>query len=114
MKDFLPFSSQNKYSVCQIEENGIPLTLFKGAPEMILRNCRSYLDETGEERPFDGVRMTELVKKLSSKGKRILALSYSRNKKGREMDKNSVFLAIAVRNDAYIEALIRMNKEPLQ
>lgn len=100
VKDFLPFSSQNKYSVCQIEENGIPLTLFKGAPEMILRNCRSYLDETGEERPFDGVRMTELVKKLSSKGKRILALSYSRNKKGREMDKNSVFLAIVVLNDA--------------
>ena len=52
VKDFLPFSSQNKYSVCQIEENGIPLTLFKGAPEMILRNCRSYLDETGEELPF--------------------------------------------------------------
>ena len=45
----VPFSSRIKYSAVQLDGK-TPLTLVKGAPELVLKSCAYYLGENGEKR----------------------------------------------------------------
>jgi len=52
-KKVIPFNSKNKYMITVTNSN----TLIKGAPEIILPNCRYYYNKDGIKLPFN--RLTE-------------------------------------------------------
>lgn len=49
----LPFSTERKYMATLTEDDGSRALYIKGAPEIILRHCRYYMNESGEKRPIE-------------------------------------------------------------
>lgn len=52
VKKTLPFSSEKKYSLAQVEGD-LQLTLIKGAPEVILHRCKYYYTRDGERKNIE-------------------------------------------------------------
>lgn len=102
--DKIPFSSQNKYSLVQV--NDPEHTIFvKGAAEKILRFCTKYLDEDNRERTL--VHKKELESKidtLTKSGTRVLVMAYSTKDVQEELH-DLVFLGmLAIRDELRDEA----------
>jgi P-type Ca2+ transporter type 2C len=77
MAEHIPFSSSRKFSATQVEGHRW-VTLVKGAPEVVLKQCTHFVDENGDVHALDDasalkVAMTE----LSSRAMRLLALAVS-------------------------------------
>ena len=74
-----PFNSTDKYSKVTLNNN---LTYLKGAPEVILPLTNYYLTKTGEIKLFYHKSSTlNIVKSLTNRGVRVLALAYQENTK---------------------------------
>jgi calcium-translocating P-type ATPase len=56
---------------------GENVTLIKGAPEMILKHCRTYVDRDGVKRPIDEKILLSELGNAASKGMRVLAVALS-------------------------------------
>lgn len=54
----LPFSTERKYMATLIEKDGHRTLYIKGAPEIILKHCHSYLDEEGKVATVEEYRST--------------------------------------------------------
>jgi len=81
--DIVPFNSKNKYSMAMINYNNEELCLIKGAPEVILKKCEYYYDESGERKILrKRLIIEEYLNKMTKEGNRILAFATS--KKGFE------------------------------
>lgn len=79
--DVIPFSSARKFSAMQVtgEYN---LTLVKGAPEVLLKNCTHYLDAQGNKIALTEGNFGELetqMTDLSRRAMRLLAVAVSEN-----------------------------------
>ncbi len=95
----LPFSSDNKYSMAQIEGE-INAVLIKGAPEKILSNCNTYYDKDGTVKPFDGQQVIEArIEKIASSAGRVIALAYGQGEMTDILPREMTFLGIAVIKD---------------
>ncbi len=73
--EMISFNSSRKFSAMQVsgEQN---LTLVKGAPEIILRNCTHYLNELGQKVELtDQNALKEHMSALSQQAMRLLAIS---------------------------------------
>lgn len=66
------FSTERKYSSVTLE--GVPrLTLYKGAPELLLSKVRYALREDGQTVAFDPARMLAEYRNAAARGERVLA-----------------------------------------
>jgi P-type Ca2+ transporter type 2C len=73
--DLIPFNSSRKFSATQVTGDR-PLTLVKGAPEMVLKNCTRYLDPEGNTVDLsDQGALQAAMKDLSSRAMRLLAVA---------------------------------------
>ena len=74
IKDTVPFSSVNKYSLAEVtgDFEGI---LVKGAPERIISLCDSYYDEHGQKQKLDPSIINKKIDELASRAIRVLALA---------------------------------------
>ncbi|MBK1700868.1 calcium-translocating P-type ATPase, PMCA-type [Thiococcus pfennigii] len=73
--DLIPFNSTRKFSATQVT-GPRSLTLVKGAPEVILKNCRRYLN--GDDRPHeltDTAALEQAMGELSARAMRLLAVA---------------------------------------
>jgi len=73
--NLVPFSSTRKFSATQITGKR-SLTLVKGAPEVILKNCRHYLN--GDSKPhelMDTNALQQAMSELSARAMRLLAVA---------------------------------------
>ena len=77
VKETIPFDSKNKYSSCTVIYNNKELKLIKGAPEVLLNKCDSFLDETGSIKKIDKFRIDNYLTKMTKSGNRIIMLGYS-------------------------------------
>ena len=78
IKEKIPFDSAKKYSAVSLKSEG-DLSIFKGAPEVIIAASSRYLDENGEERNLTPSKIKELYLKqaeLSKKGERVISVAY--------------------------------------
>ncbi len=76
----LPFNSKNKYSVTKTKYNGKEINLIKGAPEVILKKCKYYYDNTAQKRPLLNVNILENRQEMYTKnGERVLAFATYEN-----------------------------------
>ena len=72
----LPFSSHLKYSAVQLDGK-TPLTLVKGAPELVLKNCSHYLDENGEQHEAGRLqKLKSVMDEMVTGAFRLLAIAY--------------------------------------
>ncbi|MCB1776916.1 MAG: calcium-translocating P-type ATPase, PMCA-type, partial [Candidatus Competibacteraceae bacterium] len=73
--DVIPFSSSRKFSATQVIGDRA-ITLVKGAPEVILRNCTHTLDAEGNAVAFnDPGALEAAMHELSSRAMRLLAVA---------------------------------------
>lgn len=82
------FNSAWKFSASQVKLDHVhsvvkqdTFTLVKGAPEVVLDNCKYYYNETGEQLPLDGMgKLIERMDQLADSGIRLIALTISSSK----------------------------------
>lgn len=77
--DSISFNSRRKFSATQVHHQP-PLTLVKGAAELILEHCPHYVDATGQPQPLtadDRAQLAILMSQLSARTMRLLAVAQS-------------------------------------
>jgi len=75
--DMIPFNSTRKFSATQVT-NKRSLTLVKGAPEVVLKNCRRYLDAEGNAVALDDqAGLQAAMAELTGRAMRLLAVAIS-------------------------------------
>ena len=73
--DMISFSSARKFSAMQVKGER-ELTLVKGAPDILLKNCTHYLDATGQRIALDNPNAFQAqMHKLSAQAMRLLAIA---------------------------------------
>lgn len=82
--DKVPFSSENKYSLTEVEYCGKIINLIKGAPEVILKNCTHYYDSQTKRLITNKNKIYNQIKSATDKGIRVLAFGTSSSKKSIE------------------------------
>ena len=76
IKEQSPFDSKNKYSSSTLVYNNKDLKLIKGAPEVLLNKCDSFLDESGGIKKIDKFKIDNYLTKMTKLGNRIIMLGY--------------------------------------
>jgi len=79
--DEIPFNSKNKYSVVKIQDKE-KINLVKGAPEMLLKCCKTYYTENNSKERIgvnELIGINKYLKKQAELGKRIIALVTNTN-----------------------------------
>jgi calcium-translocating P-type ATPase len=77
-KDVIPFDSEQKYMATLNEhENGNVISI-KGAPEVIMKRCKSFSDGT----PLKSDEVIARIEQLGNNGMRVLALAFKRMESG--------------------------------
>ena len=72
------FDSALKFSTAQVSQNGRPLSLIKGAPELILNACTHYLDSSGRRQPLPRMSAARAAwEQMTAGAFRVLALAYA-------------------------------------
>ncbi|OUD11990.1 calcium-translocating P-type ATPase, PMCA-type [Thioflexithrix psekupsensis] len=73
--DMIQFSSARKFSATQVT-GASALTLVKGAPEVVLKNCTHYLDAEGNTQALtDQAHLQTAMEGLSNRAMRLLAIA---------------------------------------
>lgn len=82
--DKVPFSSENKYSLTEVEYSGKIINLIKGAPEVIIKNSTHYYDNQTKRLITNKNKIYNQIKSATDKGIRVLAFGTSSSKKSIE------------------------------
>ena len=69
-KDFVPFNSTNKYSMCTYNNK----KYIKGAPEVLIDKCNNYYDTNGILKRLNKDKINKEINKHTKQGKRIILL----------------------------------------
>ena len=72
----IAFNSANKFSAAQIKNKGQILTFFMGAPEVILKHTKTYIDETGRVLPLNKSLINKLIKQNADRAMRLVVTAY--------------------------------------
>ena len=73
IKNTQQFNSKNKYSAAQLNN----FTVYKGAPEKLLKKAKKYINENGEIVSLDRNKVDIKIDELADKAMRVLAFAYS-------------------------------------
>lgn len=80
MKKRVPFSSENKFSAVTLNNGANDFTVYKGAPEKLIKKCKFYLDNDGIVTELTEEKRKALkshIKGLTEKAMRCIALTIS-------------------------------------
>ena len=103
-----PFNSTEKFSAAEIIYNNRPLTLVKGAPEIILTNCTSYYDEYGTLQPISSMSgLRRMMSNMSDNAIRLLAIATSEEEVNAASDLKRLTLIgiVGIRDEVRREAV---------
>lgn len=71
----IPFNSTQKFSAATVRQNRKIMTLIKGAPEKILKQCSRCYNENGDSVPLDTAALNHEIDLLAEKAIRVLAVA---------------------------------------
>ncbi len=77
IKEKIPFSSSQKYSITKVLYNQKEINLIKGAPEIILSKCTHYYENGRKRFLVDKKKIEKHISNAASKGIRVLAYATS-------------------------------------
>lgn len=113
----IPFNSKDKYSLTTIDYHG-KKHLIKGAPELIIKNCKNYYDEFGNKKPLNIEIFNKKIEKYTNVGIRVIALAINDNYYLDNTFKNLTLVGIALIKDEIREEAIKgidlVNKAHIQ
>lgn len=100
------FNSSNKFSQIYLQKENSTMTLYKGAPEVLLAKAKKYIDSNGEIKELNLKNINKKIDELASKAMRILAFGYSSSAmKNNEINDDIIITGlIAIRDDVRAEA----------
>lgn len=75
--DEIPFDSERKYAIKRVEDHG-KINLIKGAPELFIKKCKSYINQDGQKKAlFNNRQLEAFVNEQTNQGFRVLCLVIS-------------------------------------
>ncbi|MFH1409422.1 MAG: HAD-IC family P-type ATPase [Nanoarchaeota archaeon] len=92
-----PFDSKTKRMITTNLTDAVKIGYMKGAPEAVIRKCRSILIN-GKKRSLtekDRKLIFEYYKKMASRGERVLAFAYKETKTDKTVEKDFIFIGLA-------------------
>lgn len=101
--DKIPFSSENKYSLTEVEYNGKTINLIKGAPEVIIKNCTHYYDNNQKRLLTNKNKIYDQIKKTTDKGVRVLAFGTTTSK--RNIERITLIGLVYIKDEVRPEAI---------
>jgi len=110
----IPFDSKNKYSVTTIDD-GERLNLIKGAPEILLNECKYYYDEFGNKKN-SGLNIEKIKNKviaMQQNGIRVIVLATSGECILDRFNNLSLVAIVLIKDDVRKEAIdgVKLVKE---
>ena len=102
----IPFDSKNKYAITSIRYNKEKWSFIKGAPEVILEHCSSYLTEDGSMKNLFSKRdISKKIQEATSNGIRVLAMAIHNHEDEKRFD-HLTFIGLAfIKDEVRKEAL---------
>lgn len=102
----IPFDSKNKYSITTIDDNG-RLNLIKGAPEILINNCKYYYDEFGVKREikYNIEKIKQKIVKIQKNGVRVLVLAHSNEYIPEKFTNLTLVAVVLIKDDIRKEAI---------
>jgi magnesium-transporting ATPase (P-type) len=73
--DEIAFDSARQFMATLHQTDSGRVVMLKGAPEVVLRRCRSMIDGDGQVAPLDVPAVTEVARGLAAEGLRVLAFA---------------------------------------
>ncbi|MBE6160342.1 MAG: calcium-translocating P-type ATPase, PMCA-type [Lactobacillales bacterium] len=101
----IPFNSKDKYSITTVDFNG-KKHLIKGAPEVVMKNCKYYYDEFGNKKSFNMELFNNKIDSYTKRGIRVLALAINDNYSLEDKFKNLTLVGIVLIKDEVREDAI--------
>ena len=99
-KDFIPFNSTNKYSVCTYNNR----KLIKGAPEVLIDKCINYYNSEGVLKKIDKNKIRNIVKENTQNGMRVIVVAdYT------DQSKLNFIGIILIKDDIRVDAIKGVN-----
>ncbi|MDD6224270.1 MAG: calcium-translocating P-type ATPase, PMCA-type [bacterium] len=99
-----PFSSKMKYAATVIETDK-KIQLFKGAPEVLIGHCVSYLNENGTKETLVPDKVLAKVNDMTKRGIRVLAVAYNDRYDYKVMDKLTLLGFVLIKDEVREEAI---------
>ncbi len=116
----IPFDSKNKYSACTLDGMCMPITCYKGAPELLLPRCHRYLDENGIVQVLgDKTPLLRKISEISARLGRVIALcEVEDGTLENELPKEMTLVALVAMQDeirpGVVQALRKMTEAGVQ
>lgn len=104
----VPFNSRNKYSSTIIEyKDGITkkINLIKGAKEILLPKCTSYLSEDGSKKPLSITSIDEEINKITKKGIRVVILTMNDTYNYEKLENLTLIGIVLIKDEIRKEAI---------
>ena len=101
--DKIPFSSEKKYSLTEVEYNGKHINLIKGAPEVLIKNCTHYYDKEQKKFLTNKNKIYNQITKATNQGIRILAFATSPSK--RSLERLTLIGLVYIKDEVRPEAI---------
>lgn len=104
----VPFNSKEKYSSTMIEyEDGIrkKINLIKGAPEVLLTKCTSYLSENGEKKELEKEKIKWKLDTITRQGTRVVLLAMNDSYACERMEKLILIGLVLIKDEVRKEAI---------
>lgn len=103
-----PFNSKEKYSSTVIEHtDGIKkkINLIKGAPEVLIDKCSTYLNENGEKKSLTIDILKGKLNQITSSGTRVVLLAINDSYDYERLDKLTLIGLILIKDEVRKEAI---------
>lgn len=101
-----PFNSTEKYSSVTINEGNEAVRFIKGAPEKLLKLCKTYVNRDGIKQPLDLSKLEKYMDEQSSKSMRLIAVTITDEVASEGLpNEMSLVSLISIRDDVRPEAV---------
>ncbi len=95
VKNAIPFDSDKKYSSVTIKKDIQNITLYKGAPEIILEKCGYFVLENGNKKLLNHTLIKKKLHEMTSNALRVIAVCFTEE----ATDKLTLAALVGIRDD---------------
>ena len=103
IKDRIPFNSENKYSLTEIEYQGKTVNFIKGAPEILINKCTHYYKDEQKKLLTNKQSLYNQIKQATDKGIRVLAFGTTISK--RNIERITLIGLVYIKDEVRPEAI---------
>ena len=103
IKDKIPFNSENKYALTEVEYQEKTINFIKGAPEVIIKKCTHYYKNEQKRLLTNKIKIYNQIKKATDQGIRVLAFGTTTSK--RNIERITLIGLVYIKDEVRPEAI---------